>query len=86
MTYQPTAMPTTSNPTHQPSGPENVFICVSANVSVGSIENVYLYDSTSESAIVAGIASTTGIPVGDVTYEQDSSLLCPTEGEIGKKL
>lgn len=85
MTYQPTAIPTTSSPTHQPSGSENVFVCVSANVSVGFVENVYLYDSTSERAIIEGIASSTGIPFSDVRYEQDPSKLCPSEDFSGKQ-
>jgi hypothetical protein len=88
MTYEPTAVPTTSSPTYQPSGSENVYVCVPANVSVGFIENVYLYDSTSKPAIIAGIASSTGIPFNDVSYERDASLLCPSEGdssENGKK-
>lgn len=87
MTYHPTAIPTTSSPTHQPSGSENVFVCVSANVSVGLIENVNLYDSTSEPAVIAGIAGSTGIPSFDVDYQQDASVLCPTpEDEVGKFL
>jgi hypothetical protein len=84
MTYQPTAIPTTSSPTHQPSGSENVFVCVSANVSMGFIENVYLYDSTSEAAMISGIASSMGIPSYDVRYDQDPSQLCPPNEEIGK--
>jgi len=83
MTFAPSAVPTTSPPTSYPTGVQNVFICVGANISMGTLESVYLYDLTSERAIREGIAQSTGIPVADVTYGKDVSLLCPVEDEEG---
>lgn len=54
-----------------------MYVCVGANVSIGFIESVFLYDATSKSAIIAGIAQSTGIPYIDITYDKDTSLLCP---------
>lgn len=81
MTFAPSAVPTTSPPTSNPTGVENVFICVGANISMGTLESVFLYDLTSERAIREGIAQSTGIPLADVTYDKDVSLLCPKESE-----
>jgi hypothetical protein len=80
MTYAPTVVPTTSKPTSVPTGTENVYVCVGANVSMGFIESVFLYDLTSRRAIREGIAQSTGIPYADVTYDKDVSQLCPVEG------
>lgn len=50
---------------------------------MGFIENNFLYDSTSKPAVIAGIASSTGIPFFDVRYEQNPELLCPEDEEDG---
>jgi hypothetical protein len=59
-------------------------VCISANISIGFVENSKLYHSTSKTAIKAGIASATGIPFVDVKYEQNPDDLCAGE-VVGKR-
>jgi hypothetical protein len=82
MTFAPSAVPTTSNPTHAPTGVDNVYVCLGANVTVEGIDNALLYDTTSVPAVIAGIAQSTGIPYIDVTYDKDGSLLCPVSDDL----
>jgi hypothetical protein len=84
ITYLPTSIPTSNYPTFEPSGLDNVFVCVGASILMGYIDSASLYSPSSKRAIIAGIATSTGIPYDDVMFEKNKDSLCPTMKETGK--